>query len=57
MNEYRSRYIDIFIGAIALFLGGPAFQHWLAYYRYPHMRCITIFELNPDSRKEETLEL
>jgi hypothetical protein len=57
MIKYRNRYLDIVNGAIALYLGGPAFQHWLAYYRYPYMRCIIIFELNPHNNKEETLEL
>jgi hypothetical protein len=57
MIKYRTRYLDIVIGAIALYLGGPAMQHWLAYYRYPYMRCITLFEQSPDSNKEETCEL
>jgi hypothetical protein len=57
MIKYQNRYLDIVIGAIALYLEGPAFQHWLAYYRYPYMRCITIFELNPHSNKEQTLGL
>jgi hypothetical protein len=57
MIKYRNRYLDIVIGAIALYLGGPAFQHWLAYYRYPYMRCITALELTLHSSKEENLEL
>jgi hypothetical protein len=57
MIKYQTRYLDIVIGAIALYLGGPAMQHWLAYYRYPYMRCITIFEQCPYSNKEETVGL
>jgi hypothetical protein len=27
----------------AFFCGGAYFQHWLGYYLYPEMRCITLF--------------
>ena len=57
MSKYWTRYLDIVIGAIALYLGGSAMQHWLDYYRYPYMRCITLFEQSTDSNKEETYEL
>ena len=57
MIKYQNRYLDIVIGAIALYLGGPAFQHWLAYYRYPYMRCINILELNSNKNKEERLAI
>jgi len=56
MIKYRDQYLDIAIGAIGLYLGGRAMQHWLAYYRYPYMRCITLFEQNPDGNKVETIE-
>lgn len=49
MIKHRNQCLDIVIGAVALYPGGPAMQHWLAYYRYPYMRCIILFEQNPDS--------
>ena len=55
--KYRNQCLDMVIGAAGLYLGGAAMQHWLAYYRYPYMRCITLFEEGPDSNKEETVEL
>lgn len=54
--KYRNQCLDMVIGAAGLYLGGAAMQHWLAYYRYPYMRCITLFEEAPDSNKEETVE-
>ena len=57
MIKYRTRYLDIVIGAIALYLEGPAMQHWLGYYRYPYMRCITLFEQCSDANKVEMVGL
>ena len=51
MMKYRNQWLEIVIGATALYLGGPAMQHWLAYYCYPYSRCITLFEQNPDNNK------
>ena len=41
----RAHWLDLLCGAAAICLGGwGAFAHWLAYYRYPYMRCISLFE-------------
>ena len=37
--------------------GTAYFQHHLGYYRYPEMRCITVFEQSRDTDKEEALEM
>jgi hypothetical protein len=55
MIKYQNQWLDILIGAIALYLGGPAMQHWLSYYRYPHMRCISLFEPKFLYNKDEGL--
>ena len=57
MISRRNQCLDVVIGGIALYLGGAVMQHWLASYRYPYMQCITLFEHNPYSNKEEGLEL
>jgi hypothetical protein len=42
----RISWIDILNGAAAICLGGwAAFAHWLAYYRYPFMRCSSVFTI------------
>jgi hypothetical protein len=57
MIEYRNQWLDIFIGAIALYLGGPAMQHRLAYYRYPICAVSLSLSQNLDSNKDERLEM
>jgi hypothetical protein len=57
MMKCRDQWLDIVIGATALYLGGPAIQHWLAYYRYPYMRCSTLFEGSANRNNTEAIDL